>query len=114
MSGMLGLDTEDCAAFVACRVNWEKLKDLKGKAGFLCDVLVREQVRYLHVCGALDETGDTGEGEYDEDDAAEFLLDALIRVEPTDDKGEMRYCVLIDQFLPLFDDYLLINGLLTF
>ena len=91
MTGMLGLDTEDCAAYIAGRVNWGKLPELKGEACFLCGILVREHVRYLHVCGALDETGDTGEGECDEDDAAEFLLDALIRTEPVEPERALLY-----------------------
>ena len=64
--------------------------------------------------GGYDEEGDyTGEGEYDEDEAVEYLLDALLRAFPLDDAGSVRYCALIDAFLPLFDDYLLSAGLLS-
>ena len=40
-------------------------------------------------------------------------LDALLRAFPLDDAGSVRYCALIDAFLPLFDDYLLSAGLLS-
>ena len=43
----------------------------------------------------------------------EYLLDALLRAFPLDDAGSVRYCALIDVFLPLFDDYLLSAGLLS-
>ena len=39
--------------------------------------------------------------------------DALLRAFPLDDAGSVRYCALIDAFLPLFDDYLLSAGLLS-
>ena len=72
-----------------------------------------KQLAYMHACGALDETGDTGEGEYDEDEAVEYLLDALLRDFPADDSHAGLYCALIDAFLPAFDDYLLTHGLLS-
>ena len=65
------------------------------------------------LCGALAEDGDTGEGEYDEDEAVEFLLDALLREYPADGDTAALYCAVIEQFLPLFDDYLLAQGLLS-
>ena len=46
-------------------------------------------------------------------EAVEYLLDALLRAFPLDDAGSVRYCALIDAFLPLFDDYLLSAGLLS-
>lgn len=106
---MLGLDTADCAAYCAKHIRAKDCENLTE----LCAALVQGQIDYLHACGALDETGDTGEGEYDEDDAVEYLLDALLRDFPGSDQQAAVYCALIDAFLPVFDDYLLIHGLLS-
>ncbi len=113
MEVMLGLDARDCAAYVEKRLDWKRCKELKLQASRLCPALVEGQVGYLHACGALDDAGDTGEGEYDEDEAVEYLLDALLRDFPADDGRAGLYCALIDAFLPVFDDYLLANGLLS-
>ncbi|MBQ9196813.1 MAG: hypothetical protein IJ157_06170 [Clostridia bacterium] len=110
---MLGLDAADCAAWAAQRLDWKRCGGLKLQADALCAALVQAHVDYLHACGALDGDGDTGEGEYDEDEAVEFLLDALLRSFPADDRRAGLYCALIDAFLPLFDDYLLAHGLLS-
>ena len=112
-AGMLGLDAPQCAAYCAARLDWKRCVELKPQAEALCAALVAAQVAYLHACGALDETGDTGDGDYDEDEAVEFLLDALLRDFPADDGRAGLYCALIDAFLPVFDDYLLANGLLS-
>ena len=57
--------------------------------------------------------GDTGEGEYDEDEAVEYILDALLaRFPHLEDKAGLC-CALIDAILPVFDDYLLTHDLLS-
>ena len=101
MSVMLGLNPAGAADYALKHLDWKRFPEFRDQRQALCDALVAAQVDYLHACGALDDTGDTGEGEYDEDEAVEYLLDAL------------RYCALIDVFLPLFDDYLLSAGLLS-
>ena len=113
MARMLGLDKADCAACAARRLNWKRLETLQAEAEPLCAALVKAQVDYLHACGALDDSGDTGEGDYDEDEAVEYLLDALLQAFPADDGRAALYCALIDAFLPAFDDYLLSHGLLS-
>ena len=113
MEGMLGLDARDCAAYVEKRLDWKRCKELKQQSSFLCPALVEAHVGYLHACGALDDAGDTGEGEYDEDEAMEYILDALLcRFPLLEDKAGLS-CALIDAFLPVFDDYLLTHDLLS-
>ncbi len=113
MEGMLGLDARDCAAYAQQRLDWRRCKELKLQAASLCPALVEAQVGYLHACGALDDSGDTGEGEYDEDEAVEYILDALLaRFPHLEDKAGLC-CALIDAFLPVFDDYLLTHDLLS-
>ena len=110
---MLGLDAADCAAYAAEHLDWRRCRELKFQAETLCAALVEAHIAYMHACGALDETGDTGEGDYDEDEAVEYLLEALLRAFPADDSRAGLYCALIDAFLPVFDDYLLMHGLLS-
>ena len=110
---MLGLDAADCAAYAARKLDWKRCRELQFQADALCAALVESHVAYMHACGALDESGDTGEGEYDEDEAVEYLLDALLRAFPADENRAGQYCALIDAFLPVFDDYLLAHGLLS-
>ena len=113
MSVMLGLNPAGAADYALKHLDWKRFPEFRDQRQAVCDALVAAQVDYLHACGALDDTGDTGEGEYDEDEAVEYLLDALLRAFPLDDAGSVRYCALIDAFLPLFDDYLLSAGLLS-
>ena len=113
MNQMLGLDPVECAVYVFNHLDWRRCPALSKDGNLLCAVLVQSQIDYLHACGALDESGDTSEGEYDEDEAVEFLLDALLQAFPVPSEREALYCTLIDAFLPAMDDYLLAQGLMS-
>ena len=113
MAVMLGLDAQDAAAFVSQKLDWKRFRELRFEMERLCRAMVDAQVDYLHACGALDDSGDTGEGEYDEDEAAEFILERLCAQFLDDDERAVKYCELINEFLPVFDDYLMSAGLLS-
>lgn len=110
MTGMAGLDAQKALAWIAPRLDKKRCAGLEGETEALTARLIEAQVDYLRQCGALDADGDTGEGEYDEDDALEALLDAVSG--GASEARALRLAVLIDDFLPLFDKYLRANGLL--
>ena len=70
MSVMLGLNPAGAADYALKHLDWKRFPEFRDQRQALCDALVAAQVDYLHACGALDDTGDTGEGEYDEAAAA--------------------------------------------
>ncbi|MCQ2454380.1 MAG: hypothetical protein MJ136_07565 [Clostridia bacterium] len=112
MNEMEGLDKAEAAAYIVKHLEWKRCPKLKEQAAFLVPALVEGQVGYLHACGALDEAGNTGDGEYDEDEAVEFILNRLTEAFQPEDDTAVLYCALIDAFLPAFDDYLVTVGLL--
>ena len=113
MAEMLGLDRAQASACIAQKLDWNRFAPLRFMMEPLCQAMVQSQVDYLHACGALDDDGDSGDGEYEEDEAVEFILDALLSAFPCDEERAVQYCALIDAFLPLFDDYLFSQGLLS-
>ena len=72
--------------------------------------LIDAHLSYLHECGALDETWDTGEGDYDEDDAFEYLLDAVSGGRPETDMDALA--ALIEAFFPAQDEFMEREGLM--
>ena len=65
---------------------------------------------YMHACGALDDDGLMGEGEYDEDDAFEALLDVL--GEGVTDEDELnRIAQRLDSYMNAQADFLDESGL---
>ena len=65
---------------------------------------------YMHACGALDDDGLMGEGEYDEDDAFEALLNTL--GEGVTDEDELnRLAQRLDSYMNAQADFLEESGL---
>lgn len=107
---MLGYDKEEALKYILPRVKPElPLKDAAETEKAL-RAMIDAHLRYLHQCGALNDDGDTGEGEYDEDDAFEFILDAVSLGCTEDEKDALASLVLA--FLPCQDDYMDQMGLL--
>lgn len=111
---MLGYDMAKAAACIQSALS------AKAKAGgfsallpelpLLTRRLIEAHLSYLHVCGALDESGDTGEGDYDEDDAFEYLLDAVSGDRPETDMDALA--ALIEAFFPAQDEFMEREGLM--
>ena len=107
---MLGYDKDEALAYILPRVKPELPLNDAAKTQQAIRAMIDAHIRYLHVCGALDEAGDTGEGEYDEDDAFEFILDAVSAGCTEDEKDALASLVLA--FLPCQDDFMDQMGLL--
>lgn len=110
MTGMAGLDEGKAAAWISKRVDGKRHRELFPYLDTLLPDMLRLQLAYLHACGALDEAGDTGEGDYDEDDALEYILSGIAQADG--DARELLLSALIGDFLTLFDQFLLSEGLL--
>ena len=110
MSVMLGLNPAGAADYALKHLEWKRFPEFRDHRQALCDALVAAQVDYLHACGALDDTGDTGEGEYDEDDAFEALLDTLAG-DPEDDAAMDALAQLLDSYMEAQQDFLDQSGL---
>ena len=110
MSVMLGLNPAGAADYALKHLEWKRFPEFRDHRQALCDALVAAQVDYLHACGALDDDGLMGEGEYDEDDAFEALLDTLAG-DPEDDAAMDALAQLLDSYMEAQQDFLDQSGL---
>ena len=72
---------------------------------------IEADMRYMHETGVLDGDGLMGDGEYDDDDAFEALLDAL-SVGVTDEHEIDRIAQLLDSYMAAQQAYLEASGLM--
>jgi hypothetical protein len=100
MNGMAGYDKHAALPFIFGTIDIKAHKVLKDDVRRLISAMIDADMAYMHLCGALDDTGDTGEGSYDEDDAFEHILFTLVKAENADDKKEQAIAALINDFLP--------------
>lgn len=108
---MNGYDKEQALAYILPRIDRKGHKAL----AFLIDQLISQAIDadlcFMQETGVLDKHGDAGEGYYDDDEAFEYILDALARQNGFDDDMTVRVGGLIDDYMELQQEYLESIGL---
>ena len=107
---MQGYDVEAAVPFIAKAMRRAGHRQPQPELEAFIRRAIDEDMRYMHACGALDGEGLMGEGEYDEDDAFEALLDALAD-DPEDDAAMDTLAQLLDSYMEAQQDFLDQSGL---
>lgn len=108
---MIGYDEAAAHAYIFSHLNKKAYPALEAQLPLLLERLIKAQLKYMEDCGALLPNGEMGEGDYDEDDAFESILE---NVQGAVREGEMdELAQLIQAFLALNDAYFETCGLLS-
>ena len=95
---MQGYDLEAAVPFIAHAMRKAGHREPQDAMEAFIRRAIGADMRYMHETGVLDDDGLMGDGEYDDDDAFEALLDALS--EDVADEHE------IDRIAQLLDSYM--------
>lgn len=104
---MQGLDYGAALLFIEKKVHAPHFPLLTDIPALLAR-MVELDIAYMRSTDVLDAEGYQGEGEYDEDDALEAILDRMAR--DVDEEQEIQLAALLDQALQDFHDYLDTQG----
>ena len=107
---MQGYDLEEAVPFIARAMRKAGHRLPQPELESFIRRAIDADMDYMHACGALDDEGLMGEGEYDEDDAFEALLDALAD-DPEDDAAMDALAQLLDSYMEAQQDFLDQSGL---
>lgn len=107
---MQGYDVEAAVPFIAKAMRKAGHRQPQLELEAFIRRAIDEDMRYMHACGALDDEGLMGEGEYDEDDAFEALLDALAD-DLENDAAMDALAQLLDSYMEAQQDFLDQSGL---
>lgn len=108
---MAGYDKKAALEYILGAIDMKAHRLLKADMPRLLAAIIDADIAYMHISGTLDETGDTGEGFYDEDDAFEYILSLLARKENADEKKEEALASLINDFMPAQSRFMEFSGL---
>lgn len=111
MTEMLGYDKRAAHSFILKRLPQKQFAALADELPLLTMRLIDAHLGYLHACGALDEDGDTGNGAYDEDEAFEYMLEAVSN--GADEERLNALALLIEAFLPAQEVFMEREGLVS-
>lgn len=107
---MQGYELERAVPFIAAAMRKYGIRAEQNELSAFIRRTVEADMRYMREAGVLTQDGLMGEGEYDEDDAFEALLDALSD-ETMDEAAQGRLAQMLDAYMEGQRAFLEISGL---
>ena len=109
---MQGYDLEAAVPFIARAMRKAGHKETQQELESFIRRAIEADMAYMREIDVIDEEGLMGEGEYDDDDAFEALLDVL--GEEAEDEDEMnRLAQLLDSYMAAQQDFMDASGLMA-
>ncbi|MDD6144291.1 MAG: hypothetical protein PUD16_12455 [bacterium] len=108
---MTGYDVEEAKFFILSKLDRKAFRSIYNQLPTIIGELIGYDLHFMRVSGVLDENGDQGENEYDDDEAFEYIYDAWLNDHPETDDEEMVIAALLNEYMDLQYAYLEQKGL---
>ncbi len=108
---MKGYDVEAAKKFILSQVDRKEFRPLASKLEAMIADLIAYDLHFMRLTGVVDENGEQGDNEYDDDEAFEYIYDAWLGDHPEEDDEEMLVASLINEYMDLQYRFLELNGL---
>ena len=100
------MDFEQNKQWLLKELNTKEFRFLQSRLPELVDRFLTYDLHFMRLTGVLDENGESGENEYDEDEAFEYIYDAYLSDHPEDDDEDMLVASLLNRYMELQAEYL--------
>ncbi len=110
---MNGYDKNEALPFILSKIEARLHKDLPGNLEDWISQAIDADMAYMHSCGVIDESGDTGDAYYDDDDAFEYMLDTLVSKNKLDADTSMKLASLLDDYMDAQQAFMEQKGLVA-
>jgi hypothetical protein len=108
---MNGYDREKAIEYISSHVDRASAKPFAGELAAILDAFITLDFQYMRLHGVLDEEGNGGENEYDDDEAFESILDGYLADHPCGEERVMELAGLLDQYMEYQQAFLELSGL---
>lgn len=108
---MKGYDAEKACAFIVSQLDPKMYRSIKNQLHAIVADLIAYDLHFMRLTGVLDENGEQGDNDYDDDEAFEYIYDAWLSDHPQEDDDEMIIAALINDYMDLQYEFLQQNGL---
>jgi len=108
---MKGYDVQAAKAFILAGLNKKDFRSIWDQVPQMIEDMIAYDLHFMRLTGVVDENGEQGDNEYDDDEAFEYIYDAWLNDHPQQDDEEMRVAALLNEYMDLQYQYLDENGL---
>lgn len=100
------MDFEQNLNWLLEQLNTKEFRALADRLPQIVGSFLEYDLHFMKVTGVLDENGESGENDYDEDEAFEFIYDAYLSDHPNEDDDDMMIATLLNRYMELEAEYL--------
>ncbi|GHU84174.1 hypothetical protein FACS1894196_4910 [Clostridia bacterium] len=108
---MQGYDNEKALAYIQKSID----RKVFSAIGPLVDSILRQaqalDLRYMREAGVLDAEGWAGAGDYDEDDAIDYIVEEIVKLRGLDDEQAVLAARVVDAYMGAQEAFLKKEGL---
>ena len=108
---MKGYQPEEAAAYILSHLDHKPFRAIEKQLAQIIRDFIAYDLHFMKLTGVLDENGDQGDNEYDDDEAFEYIYDAWLSDHPEADDEDMKIAALLDEYMEWQYQYLDEQGL---
>ena len=108
---MMGYDAEKAVDFILANLDHKPFRKIEKQLPKLISEMIAYDLHFMRLTGVLDENGEQGENEYDDDEAFEYIYDAWLTDHPEQDDEDMKIAALLNEYMDLQYAFLDSQGL---
>lgn len=108
---MKGYDIEEARQFILSRIDRKSFRKIEDKLPKIIGDLITYDLHFMRLTGVIDENGEQGENDYDDDEAFEYIYDAWLSDNPSEPDDDMIVAQLMNRYMELQLEYLCARGL---
>lgn len=108
---MKGYDKEEALRFMLPKIDRKLYTELEQDIDKLISQAIDADMAYMHEKKVLNEEGQAGDNYYDDDDAFEYMLDAIVTENRYNADLALKVASLLDDYMDFQQQYLEKKGL---
>lgn len=108
---MNGYDKQEALLFITGRIRAKEHPDLADQIETLISQAIDADMAYMHASGVLDEDGYAGDGYYEDDEAFESIVEAIVASNDLSAEQAVKVASLVADYMDLQQAYLEHKGL---
>jgi len=108
---MQGYDELAARNFILSKLDKKAYRAVSEQLETIIADMIAYDLHFMRLTGVLDENGEQGDAEYDDDEAFEYIYDAWLNDHPQEDDEDMLIAALLNDYMELQYRFLEMNGL---
>lgn len=108
---MQGYDQTAACDYILFKLDKKPFRAIRDELPAIIRSFITYDLHFMRLTGVIDQNGQQGEQEYDDDEAFEYIYDAWLSDHPDHDDEDMTVAELLNCYMELQYQYLCENGL---